>query len=88
MIMYIYKSFNYSFNDSPYYQNIISVSQENFMSGNLSLVNNKYPTMTGILSEYDPEIITSDKINKNFALDIDIKRFFFLYKEKIMKLRI
>ena len=82
MVMYIFKCFNYPFNDSHYYQNIISVSQENFMSGNSLFVNKKSPTMTGILSDYDPEILATNKIAKHFALDIDNKRFFFLYKEK------
>ena len=70
MIMYIFKCFNYPFNDSPYYQNIISVSPESFMLGNSSVINNKSPTMIGILSEYDPEILTTNKISKHFALDI------------------
>jgi len=38
--------------------------------------------MTRILSEYDPEIQTTEKIREHFALDIDNKNFFFLYKEK------
>jgi len=53
------------------------------MLGNSSVINNKSPTMIGILSEYDPEILTTNKISKHFALDIDNKKFFFLYKEKI-----
>jgi len=38
--------------------------------------------MIGILSEYDPEILSTEKISKHFVLDIDNKNFFFLYKEK------
>ena len=82
MIMYIFKCFNYPFNDLNYYQYILSVSQEKFKSGTSSFIDKKFPTMTGILSEYDPEIQTTEKIGEHFVLDIDKKNFFFLYKEK------
>ena len=82
MFMYIFKCFNYPFNNSDYYQYILSVSRESFISGKSSFINKKSPKMIGILSEYDPEILTTEKISKHFVLDIDNKNFFFLYKEK------
>ena len=77
----IFKCFNYPFNNLDYYQYILSVSQENFMSRRSPFIG-KSPTMIGILSEYDPEILTTEKIREHFVLDIDNKNFFFLYKEK------
>ena len=83
MLMYIFKCFNYPFNDSDYYQYILSVSQESFMSGTSSFVEDKKsPKLRGILSVYDPDILTTNKISNHFVLDIDNKNFFFLYKEK------
>ena len=82
IVMYIFKCFNYPFNDSDYYQYILSVSQENFMSEKSSFIDKKSPTMIGILSEYDPEFLTTEKIGEHFVLDIDNKNFFFIYKEK------
>ena len=81
MIIYIFKCFNYPFNNSDYYQNILSVSRESFILGKSSFINKKSPKMIGKLSEYDPEILSTEKISKHFVLDIDNKNFFFLYKE-------
>jgi len=38
--------------------------------------------LTGILSEYNSEILTTSKIREHFVLDIDNKNFFFLYQEE------
>ena len=81
MIMYIFSCFNYPFNDSIYYWHILSVSQESFMSGTSTFVGKTSSTITGILSEYDPEVLTTKKIKEHFVLDIDNKNFFFLYQE-------
>jgi len=81
-IMYIFTCFNYPFNDSIYYWHILSVSQESFMSGTSTFVGKTSSTMTGILSIYNPEILTTKKIKEHFVLDIDNKNFFFLYQEE------
>ena len=82
MVMYIFSSFNYPFNDSIYYWHILSVSEESFMSGSSTFVGKTCSTITGILSEYDPDILTTKKIREHFVLDIDNKNFFFLYQEE------
>ena len=82
VIMYIFACFNFPFNDSIYYWHILSVSQESFMSGTSTFVGKTSSTITGILSEYDPEIMTTKKIKEHFVLDIDNKNFFFLYQEE------
>jgi hypothetical protein len=81
-IMYIFSCFNYPFNDSIYYWHILSVSQDSFMSGTSTFVGKTSSTMTGILSVYDPEVLTTKKIKEHFVLDIDNKNFFFLYQEE------
>ena len=81
MIMYIFTCFNYPFNDSIYYWHILSVSQESFMTGTSTFVGKTSSTMTGILSVYDPEVLTTKKIKEHFVLDIDNKNFFYLYQE-------
>ena len=82
MVMYIFSSLNYPFNDSIYYWHILSVSQESFMSGTSTFVGKTCSTITGILTEYDPEILTTKKIREHFVLDIDNKNFFFLYQDE------
>ena len=82
VIMYIFSCFNYPFNDSIYYWHILSVSQDSFMSGTSTFVGKTSSTMTGILSEYDPKVLTTKKIKEHFVLDIDNKNFFFLYQEE------
>jgi len=81
-IMYIFSCFNYPFNDSIYYWHILSVSQDSFMSGTSTFVGKTSATMTGILSEYDKDIMTTKKIKEHFVLDIDNKNFFYLYQEE------
>jgi len=81
MIMYIFTCFNYPFNDSIYYWHILSVSQESFMTGTSTFVGKTSSTMTGILSVYDPSVMTTKKIKEHFVLDIDNKNFFYLYQE-------
>ena len=82
MVMYLFSCFNYPFNDSIYYWHVLSVSQESFMSGASTFVGKTCSTLTGILNEYDPEILTTKKIREHFVLDIDNKNFFFLYQEE------
>ena len=82
MVMYIFSSFNYPFNDSIYYWHILSVSQDSFMSGTSTFVGKTCSTITGILSEYDKDLLTTKKIREHFVLDIDNKNFFFLYQEE------
>ena len=82
MVMYIFSCFNYPFNDSIYYWHILSVSQQSFMSGTSTFVGKTCSTLTGILNEYDPELLTTKKIREHFVLDIDNKNFFFLYQEE------
>ena len=82
MVMYIFSNFNYPFNDSIYYWHVLSVSEESFMSGTSTFVGKTCSTITGILSEYDPDILTTKKIKEHFVLDIDNKNFFFLYQEE------
>ena len=82
MVMYIFTCFNYPFNDSIYYWHILSVSEESFMSGTSTFVGKTCSTLTGILSEYNPDLLTTSKIREHFVLDIDNKNFFFLYQEE------
>ena len=82
MVMYIFSCFNYPFNDSIYYWHVLSVSEDSFMSGSSTFVGKTCSTITGILSEYDPDILTTKKIREHFVLDIDNKNFFFLYQEE------
>ena len=82
MVMYIFSNFNYPFNDSIYYWHVLSVSQENFMNGTSTFVGKTCSTLTGILNEYDPNILTTSKIREHFVLDIDNKNFFFLFQEE------
>ena len=82
MIMYIFSNLNYPFNDSIYYWHVLSVSQDNFMNGTSTFVGKTCSTLTGILNEYDPNILTTSKIREHFVLDIDNKNFFFLYQEE------
>ena len=82
MVMYIFCNLNYPFNDSIYYWHVLSVSQDNFMKGTSTFVGKTCSTLTGILSEYNPEILTTSKIREHFVLDIDNKNFFFLYQEE------
>ena len=82
MVMYIFSNLNYPFNDSIYYWHVLSVSEDSFMSGSSTFVGKTCSTITGILSEYDPDILTTKKIREHFVLDIDNKNFFFLYQEE------
>ena len=82
MVMYIFSNFNYPLNDNIYYWHILSVSKEDFMSGRSTFVGKTSSTITGILSEYDPELPTTNKIREHFVLDIDNKVFFFLYQDE------
>ena len=82
MILYLFKCFNYPFNDSIYYQNILSISKSLFMSETSSFIDNTSSTMIGVFSEYDPEFLTTKNIKEHFVLDIDKKKFFFFYQEE------
>ena len=82
MVMYIFSNLNYPFNDSIYYWHVLSVSQDSFMTGTSTFVGKTCSTLTGILNEYDPTIITTSKIREHFVLDIDNKNFFFLFQEE------
>ena len=82
MVMYIFSNLNYPFNDSIYYWHILSVSQNSFMTGKSTFVGKTSTTLTGILSKYDPELLTTKKIREHFVLDIDNKNFFYTYKEE------
>ena len=82
IVMYIFSNFNYPFNDSIYYWHILSVSKESFMSGTSTFVGKTCSTLTGILSEYDSELLTTKKISEHFVLDIDNKNFFFLFQDE------
>ena len=81
MVMYIFSNFNYPLNDNIYYWHVLSVSKEDFMSGRSTFVGKTSSTLTGILSEYDPDLTTTNKIKEHFVLDIDNKVFFFLYQD-------
>ena len=82
MVMFIFSNLNYPFNDSIYYWHILSVSIKNFMTGNSTFVGKTCSTLTGILNEYDPEFLTTQKIREHFVLDLDNKNFFYLYSEE------
>ena len=82
MVMYIFSNLNYPFNDSIYYWHILSVSKDNFMSGTSTFVGKTCSTLTGLLNEYNPDILTTKKIREHFVLDIDNKNFFFLYQDE------
>ena len=82
MVMYIFANFNYPLNDSIYYWHLLSVSKEAFMSGSSTFVGKTCSTLTGILSEYDQQLMTTKKIREHFVLDIDNKNFFFLYQDE------
>ena len=82
MVMFIFSNLNYPFNDSIYYWHILSVSIKNFMTGNSTFVGKTCSTITGILNEYDPEFLTTQKIREHFVLDLDNKNFFYLYSEE------
>ena len=82
MVMYIFANLNYPFNDSIYYWHILSVSEDSFMTGSSTFVGKTCSTITGILSEYNQDILTTKKIREHFVLDIDNKNFFFLYQEE------
>ena len=79
MVMYIFANLNYPFNDSIYYWHLLSVSHESFMEGSSTFVGKTSSTMTGILSEYSSEFLTTKKIREHFVLDIDNKNFFFFF---------
>ena len=87
MVMYIFSNFNYPLNDNIYYWHILSVSKDDFMSGRSTFVGKTSSTITGILSEYDPELQTTNKIKEHFVLDIDNKVFFFLYQDETEEVR-
>ena len=82
MVMFIFANINYPFNDSIYYWHVLSVSEDSFMNGSSTFVGKTCSTITGILSEYNPELLTTKKIKEHFVLDIDNKNFFFLYQEE------
>ena len=82
MVIYIFAILNYPFNDSIYYWHLLSVSKESFMSGSSTFVGKTCSTLTGILGDYDQELLTTKKIREHFVLDIDNKNFFFLFQEE------
>ena len=82
MVMYIFSNLNYPFNDSIYYWHILSVSKDSFMNGSSTFVGKTCSTLTGILDEYDKDLLTTSKIREHFVLDIDNKNFFFLFQEE------
>ena len=82
MVMYVFSTLNYPFNDSIYYWHLLSVSQESFMEGSSTFVGKTSSTMTGILAEYSSDFLTTKKIREHFVLDIDNKNFFFLFQEE------
>ena len=82
MLMFIFSNLNYPLNDSIYYWHILSVSLNSFMTGNSTFVGKTCSTITGILNEYIPDVLTTQKIREHFVLDIDNKNFFFLYSEE------
>ena len=81
-VMYIFSNLNYPFNDSIYYWHVLSVSQDDFMNGTSTFVGKTCSTLTGILNEYDPDVLTTSKISNHFLLDIDNKNLFFLFQEE------
>ena len=87
MVMYIFSNLNYPFNDSIYYWHILSVSEDSFMTGSSTFVGKTCSTLTGILSEYNSDILTTKKIREHFVLDIDNKNFFFLYQDETDEVR-
>ena len=82
MVMFIFSNLNYPFNDSIYYWHILSVSLNSFMTNSSNFVGKTCSTITGILNEYQPNVLTTQKIREHFVLDIDNKNFFFLYSEE------
>ena len=82
MVMFILSNLNYPFNDSIYYWHILSVSLNSFMTGSSTFVGKTCSTITGILNEYEPDVLTTQKIREHFVLDIDNKNFFFLYSDE------
>ena len=82
MILYLFKCFNYPFNDSIYYENILSISKALFMSETSTFIDNACPTMIGVSSKYDPEFLATKEINEHFVFDIDKKEFFYFYQEE------
>ena len=82
MVMYVFTNLNYPFNDSIYYWHVLSVSLQSFMEGSSTFVGKTCSTITGILNEYNPDVLTTSKIREHFVLDIDNKNFFFLYQEE------
>ena len=82
MVMFIFSNLNYPFNDSIYYWHILSVSLQSFMTGASTFVGKTCSTLTGILNEYKPDVLTTQKIREHFVLDIDNKNFFYLYSEE------
>ena len=82
MVMFIFSNLNYPFNDSIYYWHILSVSLNSFMTGSSTFVGKTCSTITGILNEYEPDVLTTQKIREHFVLDIDNKNFFFLYSDE------
>ena len=82
MVMFIFSNLNYPFNDSIYYWHILSVSLNSFMKSTSKFIGKTCSTLTGILNEYEPDVLTTQKIREHFVLDIDNKNFFFLYSEE------
>ena len=87
MVMYIFSNLNYPFNDSIYYWHILSVSKDSFMKGTSTFVGKTCSTLTGILDDYDKNLLTTSKIREHFVLDIDNKNFFFLFQEETEDVR-
>ena len=86
-VMYIFSNLNYPFNDSIYYWHICSVSLEAFMNSSSSFVGKTCSTLTGILEDYNSEILTTKKINDHFVLDIDNKNFFYVYEKETQEIK-
>ena len=83
-VMYIFSNLNYPFNDSIYYWHVLTVSQDDFMNGTSTFVGKTRSTLTGILNEYDPDVLTTSKISNHLCLILIINIYFFYFKRKLM----
>ena len=86
-IMFIFSNLNYPLNDTIYFWHILSVSINNFLSGNSTFVGKTCSTIIGINSSYNPDYLTTQRIKEHFVLDIDNKNFFFVYSEDSEEVR-
>ena len=86
-IMFIFSNLNYPLNDTIYFWHILSVSINNFLSGNSTFVGKTCSTIIGINTSYSPDYITTQRIKEHFVLDIDGKNFFYVYSEDTEEVR-